>query len=484
MMAQMCINTLTDSDLDRLADAALTILERVGAMYQSEVILDALEAVGAEVDRDSHRARLPRRLVEDVIQRQQVRAGREEPPATRREPGPRDGPLPGISSQVAQFYYDHERGERRAGNRQDLVRMVQFGDALDERQAVDHVLLMHEEPAAVEPLEALVVLLERTARPGHVYPHFAEQFPYLQEIGEICAGDPHRFLTGGIFMVSPLRMDRRACDYMVGMIRRGLPCGVGTQPIGGISAPVTRAGAVVVGAAEILAGWAAAMALDPEVELAWGCICSGSVDMPTGNVTFCSPESMVQDIGCVELFRRRFGGRVTVAGGSDYTSAKFPGYQAGFEKAFEAMAVSAYAGGHPQLGAGLLDSGKMFSPLQLLIDREFQSFLWRFSAGMEVSDEQIALDLIASVGSGIGASYLDSDHTLHRYRESLWFPALMDRGVWRGEQQEEHPDAQLLERAQAQFPEVMSRYRPPEVDQDMLTKVRQVVDRARRELVK
>jgi trimethylamine--corrinoid protein Co-methyltransferase len=343
---------------------------------------------------------------------------------------------------------------------------------------------MHEEPAAVEPLEALVVLLEHAPRPGHVYPHFAEQFPYLQEIGEIYAGDPHRFLTGGIFMVSPLRMDRRACDYMVGMVRRGLPCGVGTQPVSGISAPVTRAGAVVVGAAEILAGWTAATALDPEVELAWGCICSGSVDMPTGNVTFCSPESMVQDIGCVELFRRRFGGHVTVAGGSDYTSAKFPGYQAGFEKAAEAMAVSAYAGGHPQLGAGLLDSGKMFSPLQLLIDREFQSLLWRFSAGMEVNEEQIALDLITSVGSGIGASYLDSDHTLHRYREDLWFPALLDRTVWRGEGEEERADEGLLERARTQFREVLSRYRPPEVDQGMLTKVRHVVGRARRELVK
>jgi trimethylamine--corrinoid protein Co-methyltransferase len=207
------------------------------------------------------------------------------------------------------------------------------------------------------------------------------------------------------------------------------------------------------------------------------------VDMPTGNVTFCSPESMVQDIGCVELFRRRFGGRVTVAGGSDYTSAKFPGYQAGFEKAFEAMSVSAYAGGHPYLGAGLLDSGKMFSPLQLLIDRELQSFLWRFSAGVKVDEEEIALDMITSVGSGIGASYLDSDHTLQRYRESLWFPALIDRSVWRGDREEQHPDAELLERCRRQFSEVMSRYRPPQVDPNMLAKVRQVVDRARRDLV-
>jgi trimethylamine--corrinoid protein Co-methyltransferase len=482
-MADMCINILTDSDLDQLADASLTVLERAGVMFQSEVVLDALEDAGATVDRSGSRALLPRAMVESMIEARLRPTDAEVTSAARREPGPRDGSLPGIYNQVAQFYYDHEQEERRLGNREDFVRMVQFGDALDESQPVDQVLLMHEEPAPVEPLEALLVLLEHASRPGSVYPHFAEQFPYLEEIGEIFARDPHRFLTGGIFMVSPLRMDRRACDYMVGMIRRGRPCGVGTQPISGVSAPVTRAGAVVVGAAEILAGWAAATALGPEVELDWGCICSGSVDMPTGNVTFCSPESMVQDIACVELFRRRFGGRVSVAGGSDYTSAKYPGYQAGFEKAFEAMAVSAYAGGHPRLGAGLLDLGKMFSPLQLLIDRELQSFLWRFSAGVEVDEEQIALDPITAVGSGLQASHLDSEHTLRHYRRELWSSALMDRSVWRGGQVEEHADERLLERCRTQFREALSRYRPPELDEDMLAKVRQVVSRARLELV-
>jgi trimethylamine--corrinoid protein Co-methyltransferase len=478
----MLINIFTDSDLDQLAEATLSVLERAGVMFQSDVILDALEQAGATVDRSPQRARLPRRMIEPIVERQRKLGRKPAAPADmRREPAPPDGPLPGIHTQVAQFYYDHERAERRIGNRQDLVKMVQFGDALDERCRVDHVLLMHEEPYLVEPLEALLVLMEHTSRPGSTYPHFAAQFPYLEEIGEIYAGDPKRFLTGGIFMVSPLRMDRRACDYMTSLSRRGIACGVGTQPVSGVSAPVTRAGAIVVGAAEILAGWAASAALNPDLPLA-GCICAGSVDMATANVTFCSPEAMTQDIGCVELFRRRFGGQVNIAGGSDYTSAKLPGYQAGFEKAFEAMAISAYAGGHPHVGAGLLDSGKMFSPLQLLIDREFQSFLWRFAAGAQVNEDDIALDLITSVGSGIGLSYLDSEHTLSRYRQSLWFPRLVDRSVWQGERQEENPDGRLLERAAAEFQEVTARYRPPEVDRDMLSKVRQVVDRARRDL--
>lgn len=473
-----CLDILTDDQLDQLADAALSVLERAGVMFQSDAILDALQSAGAEVDRHAQRARFPRQVIETVVAHQKQRA----PTTAFWEPASPDGALPGIALQIAQFYYDHEGGERRPGNRDDLVRMVRFGDALDERESVSHVLIMREQPPPVEPLEAALVLLEHTARPGHVYPHFASQFPYLEEIGEICAGDSNRFLTGGVFMVSPLRMDRRSADYMVDMSRRKLARGVGTQPVSGVSAPVTRAGVIVVAAADILAGWAAALALDPDLPVSGG-ICSGSVDMATGNVSFCSPEAMVQDIGCVELFRRRFGGRVGVAGGADYTNAKFPGYQAGFEKAFEALTIAAHTGSHPHLGAGLLDSGKTFSPLQLLIDRELQSCLWRFAAGAPVDEESIALDTILDIGSGIESSYLEAEHTLRHYRQNLWFPALLDRGVWRSEREEEHPDRRLLERAQKQFDEVIARYRPPDVDRDMLAKVKQVVDRARRELL-
>jgi trimethylamine--corrinoid protein Co-methyltransferase len=478
-MSGNCLNLFRDSDLDQLMDATFAVLERSGAMYQSEAVLDALEAAGAQVDRQAQKARLPRRMMELLIEGQK----RKAVPATPHwELAADEAALPGITLQVAQFYFDHEQNQRRPGRREDLVRMVQFGDALDQRQSVSHVLIMREEPPQVEALEAALVLLEQTARPGDVYPHFAAQFPYLEEIGQICAGDPNRFLTGGIFMVSPMRMDKRSGDYMVEMSRRKLSRGVGTMPVSGVSAPVTRAGAIVVAACDILAGWAAAIALDPDLPVSGG-ICSGSVDMATGNVSFCSPEAMVQDLGCVELFRRRFGGQVGVAGGADYTNAKFPGYQAGFEKAFEAMAIAAYTGGHPYMGAGLLDSGKMFSPLQLLIDRELQGFLWHFAARAKVDEDHIALDTITSIGSGIGSSYLAAEHTLRHYRRNLWFARLIDRSVWREADREVEPDHGLLERARKQFDEIMAQYHTPAVDPDMLAKAREVVKRARRDLL-
>ena len=474
------VELFTESEVDRLAEATLTVLETAGAMYQSEMILGALEKAGAQVDRSTQRARLPRPLVQQVIELQQRRQQGEWRPARHRARTEPD--LPGIELHIAQFWFDHERGQRVAGNRRDLIRLTQFGEALDASKRVDQVLLMQEEPPEVEPLEGLLVLMEHSSRPGITYPHFAGQFPYFEEIGEIWPGDPHAYLVGGVFMVSPLRMDRRACECLVERARRNMHCGTSTEPVSGISAPVTRAGTIVVGAAEILAGWTAVHALNPEATMS-GNIESGVVDMPTGNAHFGAPEPLLQDLGCAELFRRRFGGHVGVAGSGNYTSGKFPGHQAAFERLFDSLTAEAYTGYRSAVGSGLLDSGKMFSPLQLLIDRELESVIQRFEQGVPVNADEIALDVITPAGSGIGRSYLDTEHTLTHYRKSLWFGRLLDRGVWRDETDEAHPDAKMLDRAQAQFREIMSRYTKPEVDEDKLAKVKEVVARARRELV-
>ncbi|MFB3883138.1 MAG: trimethylamine methyltransferase family protein [Armatimonadota bacterium] len=477
------IDLFTESQVDQLAEATLSVLEQAGAMYQSDAILDALERAGAQVDRATQRARLPRPYLQEIIELQKQRQGTPRRQTRRRRPRAAGEPdLPGVHLHIAQFWFNHELGKRVAGNRADLIKLTRFGDALDPTQEVDQVLLMQEEPPAVEPLEGLLVLMENSSRPGITYPHFAGQFPYFEEIGQIWRGDPHAYLVGGVFLVSPLRMDRRACECLLARSQRGMHCGTSTEPVSGVSAPVTRAGTIVVGAAEILAGWAAVHALNPEATMS-GNIESGVVDMRSGNVHFGAPEPLLQDLGCAELFRRRFGGHCGVAGSGNYTSGKYPGHQAAFERLFDSLTVEAYTGYRSAVGSGLLDSGKMFSPLQLLIDRELESVIQRFEQGVKVNAEEIALETVTAVGSGIGRSYLETEHTLTHYRKSLWFPRLLDRSVWQGDDAERDTDARLLQRAQAQFDEVMSRYLKPEVDEDRLAAVRAVVAKARRELL-
>ena len=134
------------------------------------------------------------------------------------------------------------------------------------------------------------------------------------------------------------------------------------------------------------------------------------------------------------------------------------------------------------MGSGLLESGKTFSPQQFILDQELGSFLWAMESGIEVSGETLALDEIASVGSGIGGNHLETEHTLRHFR-GLWMPEFLDRSVWQGDAWEAQADQRLLEKAAQRFHEVVARYQPPEVDREMLRRVRAVIARARKELL-
>jgi trimethylamine--corrinoid protein Co-methyltransferase len=328
----------------------------------------------------------------------------------------------------------------------------------------------------VEPLEAVLTIAECTDHVGSAYVHQAEQVPYLAEVGEILHGDGREFLSMCLFTVTPLRLDRRAGALLRELLARGVRVWVGTQPAAGVSAPVTPAGAVVLGAAEILAGWVAAFVLDPTVMPGAG-ICSGVLDMKTADVSFCAPEAMLQDLLCVELFRERLGGRCHVAGQAGYTDAKWPGSQRAFEAAFEALTVYAYAGSSPGTGSGLLESGKTFSPVQFMLDHEFARYLGRFARGVSLDDEDIALEAILEIGLGLTRNHLTSEHTLARFR-ALYQPTLLDRSFWHSDADTAASEERLLAAAWREYQAVRERYEPASVGEEKLHALRGVLDRA------
>ena len=415
-------------------------------------------------------------MLEEILEEERKNSAPEQPRETLSAPG-----KPGLGLQVAQLYYDYGEKERRAGNRQDLIDMIHFGDVLHEQGSVGHSLLMTEANPMTEPLEAVRLLIEHAHTPGHTYPHYAEQFDYLAQIGEIYCDDREHFLIGGIFITSPLRLCERAADFMTGMLARGLDCSVGTMPVVGATVPVTMAGSIAVSAAEIIGCWAATKALRPEAPLGAG-IAAGSIDMRTGNATFCSPEAMLLNFGTVEFFRKACGKRIGIAGASDYCDARLPGLYAAYEKATKVMTVAFITGQQSGVGGGMLESGKTLSPEQLLLEREVTDHLRRLAQPVEVSDETLAMPAILEVGVGQEKSYVQMEHTLHHFRKELWQPALWGRTAWEGYERERAKEGEMLDKAHAQFKEMLASYEPPEVDPTMLAEIDRVIEKAKQEI--
>ena len=463
---------LKDADVPALADATLEVLEKVGILCQNAEILDALEAWGAIVDRENEVATFPRKLAGEFVAGLKEELG--EPGDDAPRPFPKLG-LPRLGTQIAQFVYDYKKKEKRSGTKPDLIELVKFGDALQDG-AVGHCLLLTDVPPILEPMEAGLILAEYARKPGQPFVWNAKQVDYLTEMGDIL-GMGSWFSWGASCFAHPLRFDKDVADKFVPRVMGGGSAGFTAMPVPGMTTPVTTAGFVVVSAAELVGSWISGRALNPEVPL-YGSMWGGSLDMRSGTASYCAFDGMRCAFATYE-FMRKWTGVTISAGGGEYCSARVPGYFAAWEKAHKAMTIAAFTGSHPGLGQGMLEEGKTLSPVQLLLEREVALGLQLYGKQVEVGPDTIALDTIIDVGFGIDKTYMDQDHTLDHFRDDTWLPPILDRSGYAGPEWEKA----VLDKLQNKVDELIASYRKPEGREDTLAKMREVVERARTQLV-
>ena len=462
---------VNERDVPTLADATMDVLEQVGVLCQNAGILDALEAWGAVVDRDHEVARFPKALTAAFVAALRAETGAQ--PAGVPQPFPSFG-LPGMGTQVAQFVYDHRCKKKRPGDRQALAELTRFGAALSGG-ASGHCLLLRDVPPLLEPLEAGLVLAEYAQRPGAPFAWNVKQVDYLIEMGDILGLDDW-FSWGASCFAHPLRLDKEVADKFLRRAQDGHSVGFTQMPVGGVSTPITSAGFVVVSAAEQLATWICGRAINPRVSLS-GSMWGGSMDLKSGSATYSAFDGMRNAFAFVEFMRKWTSVRVG-GGGADYCSAKVPGYFAAWEKAYKAMTIAAFTGAYPGVGGGMVEDGKTLSPVQLLLERELGLGVQLYSKQLQVTPETIALGTIVDVGFGMGKSYVNQDHTLDHFRDDTWLPPTIDRSGYAGPVWEQG----VLDRLQDRVDELIASHQKPEGREHQLAAMREVVERARKEL--
>jgi trimethylamine--corrinoid protein Co-methyltransferase len=337
----------------------------------------------------------------------------------------------------------------------------------------------------VECLEAFALQLEHAHDPAGAYVQRADQVPYVMRMAEIYGKDKlGSSFCGPSFVTSPLTIGMNLGDLIFERARWDVKdFNIGVMPISGGNAPVTMAGNIVLSIAEVFGAWAAVKSVVPDARLS-AAACTGTMDMRRGIACWNSPEALLQDLGFCEVFRRRCGGHARVGGQSEYIDAKVPGLQAVYERTFRSMAIAAFAGHHFRLGGnGTLDGGKVFSPVELMLEKELGDGMWKFAGGVPVTTETLAVEAIVEVGAGEGKSYAGIDHTVSLFRQALWRPRLMDRSAYESDEAQLVQEHRLLEGANEAFHETLKRYRPPNVDRKMLEEVWKVVEEARRDLL-
>ena len=322
---------------------------------------------------------------------------------------------------------DVETTERQPSVLEDVARAARVCDALDEIDFVMSFALPEDVPNEDAEPQQYYALLRNTIKPI-VMTSFSG-LPALERMHEmaclIVGGDeafrkrPNYILYGQF--VSPLQHDLRAIERLVFCAQREIPLIYIPTIMPGVSGPLTPAGSLALAAAESLAGLVMHQTQRLGAPFIFGA-CVSQLDMRTMLFPYGSPEWRLNDLVMAELSR---GYGLPVFGTGGATDSKLVDAQAGAEYALSLL-VAALSGTNLIHDVGYLDSGLTGSLESIVLGAEQIRWVKQFVAGVEVSEETLAGEVIADVGPG--KQFLDHAHTLKHLRRTVWEPYVADRG--------------------------------------------------------
>jgi trimethylamine--corrinoid protein Co-methyltransferase len=478
---------LTGPQMQSIHDATLQVLRDVGLRVECEDFYPPLRQAGAAVDADSRVVKFPPRLVEAMLDdlRRRIAAGQRQC-LLNGVTTPRWTPPHGCKFGGACIeYLDLDVDAVRKPTQADLIRLLQLGEALEGVGFVGNpVACLVDDagrpvPPPMQRIRTAALVAKHTTKCGSTEVWNQRELKYLIEIGQIVRGgaEAHRrqpcFVTAKE-TIAPLRFPADDGRVLLMLARHRLPCTIIPMPLAGGSSPVTLAGNVVVGNAEILGVLACLHAAEPEAMIGGGVI-SGVMNMSTGAASFAAPQAILQDAAFAQLYDEFYGQDLAI--GLGYLDAPYPGAQSLAEKALKFSAGAAQ--GRLGFPVGLLAGGKRFSPEQAVLDLEIAAAIRRMYAPVEVDAAAMAVEAIRRVG--IGGEFLSDAHTLEHFRAAQWVPPLSDHHCPSTLAQERSRD--MLQAARQKVRDVWARKDLYVIDEPRSRAIDAVVRAAEKELL-
>jgi len=462
----------SEAQIEPLREATLALLERTGVKYRSAKALAILKKAGAKVDEGSDRVRLPRRLVEETLAlapRSFVLGSRDGADDLDLASGFTYGTTDGCGVEVV----DWRTGERRSSTKADLADITRMQDCLGSISFWWPTVSAGDcgETAQLHEIEAGwnnttkhlmgMVQGEKLAR-------------HAVEMATLVAGGAAELrrrpvMSDLIGTVSPLVNDKDGIEAGLVFAKAGIPVCYVTMPNLGTTAPATKAGACVVGAAEIVSAAVLHEFAAPGAPV-WGSIMQIYAD-PRTALTMTTPLDDRCRFLATELLHA-FG--LPALGAFGGTDAELPGtWQAGVETMLQLLQV-ALDGCETYTGIGLTNLYNLFTPEHLVLDDDLYHRARHAFLDIPMDEESLALDVIDAVGPG--GHFLAQPHTRRHMRNA----------VVRAVTQEIDADGQhyrdALEVARERALDILRHYEPAPLDDDAQGELRRIVGVADREL--
>ena len=414
-------NMLSADQIEELHQATLEVMRRTGVRVDEPAAIEVFARAGCWVE--GQRVRFPAHLVEWAV----------EVAPSRVMLCDRLG-RPSVALQGERAYFgtgsdtpnivDPYTGERRLVCKADVANTSLLVDVLPHLSFMMCSGIASDVHPAISDIHHFEAMVSHTLKPIAFTAWNLDNLKDIVEMAEIVAGGAEElqrkpFCALYTEPISPLTLGREATQKLMYMAEKGLPTIFTPGLITGANGPVTIAGGLVQGNAEMLSGFVLAQLIRAGTPLIYG---GGilPIDMRTTLMSYATPEFMMGVCALKDMARHYRLPMFHFAGCSD---AKTFDQQASLEGALWAM-LAALNGGNLVHDMGYIDNGLTISYQQLVAMDEVVGMVARFMGGIVVTEEAMALDVIDAVGPG--GHFLEQEHTLRHFREN-WLPTLLDR---------------------------------------------------------
>ena len=420
------LRVLADDEIRQIHEASAMILAEAGVKVLSPRLLAKLQAKGLPVDAAARIVRFPRAMLEAALARCPARFevfDREGRPAFVLGDG-----VPRIAAgHNAVFWLDGGSGASRPSRVADVERFARLCEHSPQLDLIGIPVMPQDGPVAkASLLYGLRACVENSRKPIF----FSTDNPRVNRgcielLRAAFAGDLETqvYGIGQLSPTSPLFWEENVCEAILDTLETNVPLAILPEPNAGVSAPFTLAGLLTLNNAECLSGLAMIQVLQPGHKVLYANSWT-TTDMRSGAALVGSIETSICRIAGAQLARFYRVPSHTTAPNSDNHA---PDEQNAWEKTFSLMAAVG-SGNDLIVNCGMFATGMTCSHEQLLMDAEIAAMCRRLAAGLEVTPDSLAADLIRRVGPQ-GESYLLQEHTLAHLRSAEYLiPDLAVRG--------------------------------------------------------
>lgn len=456
---------LTQEQVQRTHEASLEILAEVGLIVRNDKALAIFSENGCEVDTETLVVKFPASVVEHF---------RKMMPPTftfrGRDPQfdrtiPDDSPVIVTASSTPDIM-DPVTGKKRRATSDDIARIAHLINELPGYDIFSISTLADDAPLDQFTISRLYPALKNCLKPVRSTATDVEDAEKVLRLASIIAGGneayrKHPFITHHFCpIVSPLTFDHDSTELLIYFVEQGLPVYPSIVPNGGLTSPMTLAGTLVQGNAEFLAAAALMQMVVPNTPLIYSTLPT-MADLRTGAYASGGIECGMLHMACAQMSHFY---NVPSGGYIGLTNSKINDSQAGYETGLSTMG-GLLAGADMFNMGGLLDALMAFDFAKAVIDDEIAQMLKRVKRGMEFSEENLALDVIADAGPG--GDFLTHPHTMKFMRTGALLPKIANRETYDDWQQNGEIDTHT--RAMQQAREILERENTaifsPEIEQ-------------------